>query len=453
MKASIWTTDALHRLEKTQTAEMVYRNTDVPTPAEKPHDLESGIVNIHPNIIYQNVGGIGGAFTDSSASLWASAPPETQAELIRSYFDPQNGIGYNFGRLTIGSCDFSVDDYTYVREGDMTLDSFSLSHDCQNIFPMVRAAQKYGNVRLFASPWSPPAYMKQNHSRIGGRLRDDCYGLWAKYIARYVDACRRENIGIWGLTLQNEPRHPQSWESCQFTPAEEAAFLGILARELTGSGVKLFCYDHCRERVLERAEYIFAHENAPYCDGIAHHWYSGSHFGELAMFRKEFPDKLLIASEECCAIPDGDDPALSDLSFAERYGRDLCGCFRSGVNCYCDWNLVLDEKNGPYHNREGRGCTADAPLHIDRRTGELRYRLSYYYIGHFSKFVRAGAKVIGCSTYDDDMDTVAFRNPDGKVAAVLLNRTDRDMPCILRMQEHITEFTLGAHSIVTAIIE
>ncbi len=452
MKATLFATDEHHRLSNLGTVEMVYKNTDTPTREEKSQDVEYHLVNVHPEVEYQTFGGIGGAFTDTAAAVWEQAPQGKRDEIARAYYDRQAGIGYSFARLCIGSCDYSVGDYVYVQEGDRTLSTFDLSHDINHVFPMVHAAQKYAEIRFLASPWSPPAYMKTNGARIGGKLKPEFYPLWAKHFRKYVEVCKACGIDIWGVTMQNEPRHHQIWESCQYTPDEEAAFLNFLGSEMEGSGVKLLCYDHCRERVLERADSIFGSVGGAYCDGIAHHWYSGTHFGELRAFRQRYPDKLSVASEGCCSLIHMGNPDAHDRAFAEKYAHDICGCFNNGVNCYCDWNLLLDGKNGPYHNRDGRGVDAVAPVSFDCETGELSYKLSYYYIGHYSKFVSPGARVVASSAYDSDVETVAFKNPDGTVAVVLLNRTDHDLPCILRMSDCVTETLLTAHSIMTALI-
>lgn len=451
MKATLWKSNLNTHLKNIGDLSFEYKNTDTPEGQKHVGDVEYALINLHPSVEYQTIGGMGGAFSESSASLWAQSSPATQNEVIKAYFDRENGIGYNFGRLSIGSCDFSIDDYSYVQENDYTLETFDVSHDKECIFPMVKEAMKYSQIKLMASPWSPPKYMKDNASLIGGKLKKDCYSLWAKYVKKYVEACRVEGLNLWGLTLQNEPRHHQMWESCQYTPAEEAEYLGVLGKELEGENVKLFCYDHCRERVFERAEYVFNHPNANYCDGIAHHWYSGTHFGELKALYKAYPNKLSIASEGCCAVGNGQNYKDLELGFAERYAEDICGCFANGVNYYCDWNLVLDENNGPSHNREGRDCTADSPMHIVN--DKVEYKLSYYYIGHFSKFIMPEAKVIASSSYDSSIDAVAFKNPDGKMVAVLLNRTDDDKTCILRIGDNIADVDLGAHSIITAVIE
>lgn len=454
MKAKIWKTDQTgNRLTNVGTFEMEYKNVDTIEAQNHPGDVEANLVNLHTDVEYQTFGGMGGAFTDSAATAWSRLPEDKKTQLIKAYFSREEGIGYTFGRLSIASCDFSKEDYTYVTEGDETLESFSLAHDDECVFPMVKEAEKYTPLTLFASPWSPPAYMKTSANRIGGHLKKEYYPLWAKYFKKYIEACKERGVEIWGVTVQNEPRHHQIWESCLYTIEEEADFLGYLGRELEGSGVKILCYDHCRERVLDRANGIIGSENGKYCDGIANHWYSGDHFGELNAFAQKYPDKLSVASEGCCAVPGQGIQAEWDLEFAERYAHDICGCFNNGLHYYCDWNLTLDEENGPYHNREGRGCSADVPVYCVNNKGELLYRLSYYYIGHYSKFIQPNAKRIGCSCYTDGIETIAFKNPDNTVACVLLNRTERSVYPIVRNKGYLQKVELLPHSIATVFIE
>jgi len=437
----------------TMECDMPYVDTDVNEIYGHPGDIEGNIINIHDDIEYQSVLGIGGAFSDSAANAWKNMPENMQEKLIEAYFDSEKGIGYNFGRLSIASCDFSTEDYTYVNEGDETLDSFDISHDKRAVFPMVKAAGKYADLVLLASPWSPPVYMKSNDTReYGGHLKKEYYSLWAKYFAKYIAACQAENISIWGVTLQNEPRHTQMWESCLYSVEEEIDFLGYLGRELAGSKTKILCYDHCRERVYERAKKIYESKNGIYCDGIAHHWYSGDHFGELKAFYERYPEKYNIASEGCCAIVGEGIQPERDLEFAERYGHDILGCFRNGLSAYCDWNIALDEKNGPYHNRKGRGCSAEAPVYCNKETGELVFRSSYYYIGHISKFVKRGAKVINASSYTESLDYCAFKNPDGEVVLIVMNPKDEELPLIVRLDGCVHKTEMPAHSIATFII-
>ena len=454
MKVTVYRSDALGRkLSDIGSFEMPFVDTDVNEVYGHPGDVEADVLNIHDDIEYQQVLGIGGAFTETAALAWLALPPDMRDKFIEAYFDRENGIGYNFGRLTIASCDFSAEDYTYVKEGDETLESFDVSHDSAAVFPMVSAAKKFSDLILFASPWSPPAYMKTNGDRIyGGHLKKEYYPLWAKYFAKYVDACKAYGIDVWGVTLQNEPRHTQMWESCLYSPGEEIEFLGYLGKALDGSGVKIFCYDHCRERVYERAKKIFESENGKYCDGIAHHWYSGDHFGEIKAATEKYPDKLNIASEGCCAIVGSGIKSECELEFAEKYAHDILGCFRSGLSAYCDWNLTLNENNGPYHNREGRGCSADAPVYCNSESGEIVFRLPYYYIGHISKFVQRGASVVNFSSYTDELDACAFKNPSGETVLVVMNGRDEEKKLIVRREGHIYKTEMPPHSIASFII-
>lgn len=453
MKIILYVTDQNgKRIEKTFEESMEYVNTDVIEEQGHPGDIESHILNIHSDIEFQTFGGIGGAFSDTSATVWSEMPDDKKKEFEKAYFDKKDGIGYTFGRLSIASCDFSTEDYTYVEEGDKTLDSFDISHDKKAVFPMVKAASKYADLKLLASPWSPPSYIKTNNSRIGGHLKKECYGLWAKYFRKYIEACRENGIDIWAVTMQNEPRHHQIWESCLYTPEEETEFLGYLGKEIEDTGVKILCYDHCRERVYERAKAIFESENGKYCDGIAYHWYSGDHFGELKAFYSKYPDKISVESEGCRAVQGSGIKEEYNLPFAEAYAHDICGCFNNGTHYFCDWNLLINENNGPFHNREGRGCSVDAPIYYVKEKNEIIYRLSYYYIGHYSKFTVPGAKVISVSSYSPNIEAVAFKNPDGRVACVALNRTNQKMPCIIRKDGYIKRIEIDAHSIVTAVI-
>ena len=138
---------------------------------------------------------------------------------------------------------------------------------------------------------------------------------------------------------------------------------------------------------------------------------------------------------------------------AERYAHDILGCFAHGVHYYCDWNLTLNEKNEPCHNRTGRGCSADAPVYCNKETGKLVFRLSYYCIGHISKFVQKGAKVVCYSSYTEKLECCAFKNPDRTVALVVLNKTGEDLPAYIRLSGCVYKTKIPRRSIATFIIE
>lgn len=452
MKTTIYLSNLENKITNLGEFEMEYKNRDFCEEQNHPGDVEGCLINIHDSVEYQTYGGIGGAFTESTQKALSEMSKDKQEEVFKAYFDKKDGIGYNFGRLSINSCDFSVEDYTYVKEGDTTLDSFDISHD-DEIFKNVKQASKYNDITLFASPWSPPAYMKNSGSRIGGHLKKEFYGLWAKYVAKYVDACKERGLNIWAVTMQNEPRHHQTWESCLYSTEEENELLGYLGKELQPKGVKILCYDHCRERAFERIDYMKQGKNGKYLDGVAHHWYSGPHFGELRAVYSKYPEAINVASESCVGVGKEGISEDSNLSTAEKFAFDVIGSFNNGLNFYCDWNLVLDEKNGPYHNRENRGAWVDALVYCDKTKNEVIYRLGYYYMGHISKFVEKGAKIVSSSSYTEDLTCCAFKNPDGKIVLVVLNRKDYSQYFIPRVDNCVHGVNIPAHSIITFVIE
>jgi len=191
--------------------------------------LETQIcVFIDPTKTFQTFLGIGGALTDASAETFAKLPSPKQQEILKAYFDADNGIGYTLARTNIHSCDFSSGSYTYVDEGDKELKSFSVAHDRQFRIPFIKqaVAATGGKLNIFASPWSPPAFMKDNNDMLhGGRLKPEFYQSWANYFVKFIRAYEKEGVPIWGVSIQNEPMATQKWESCIFSAEQERDFL------------------------------------------------------------------------------------------------------------------------------------------------------------------------------------------------------------------------------------
>lgn len=428
----------------------------------EPDSQEWGMVNIYDEVQYQEILGFGGAFTEASTLNLSSVSPEIRKKVMELYFDSKKGIGYSFCRSTINSCDFSEDFYSYDDvEGDFALEHFDISHDKETILPAIREAMEIADdFLIYASPWSPPAWMKTNGKMSkGGKLRKECQEVWANYVAKYIQEYEKEGVDIWGVTVQNEAKAEQGWESCFYTAGEERDYVtGYLkpAFEKMGLGDrKIFFWDHNKERVVDRAMETLCSQRARDCfDGIAVHWYSGDHFSALDITHQLFPDKYIIASEQCTGK--GKTPEQS----GEKYAHDIIGDLNNWVNAWVDWNMFLDEDGGPDHwkdEQKATGWTEDkiwvgeSPIVYDREKKELDIRSSYYYMGHFSKYIRRGAKRIGCSTYDSALESCAFLNKDGSIVCVVLNRTDADKKATLRYRRELADFTSKAHSIMTFI--
>jgi len=232
---------------------------------------------------FQTFIGIGGAITDASAETFAKLPKEKQKEILLKYYDAEKGIGYTLARTNIHSCDFSSGSYTYVDEKDAVLKSFSIAHDMEFRIPLIKQAiaESGGKLTLFASPWSPPAWMKDNNNMLkGGKLLPAYYQSWADYYVKFIKAYEAEGIPVWGISVQNEPMATQTWESCIYSGEEERDFIkNFLGPTLCKAGMKdkkLIAWDHNRDLLYQRASTVLDDpEAAKFVWGIGYQWYEG----------------------------------------------------------------------------------------------------------------------------------------------------------------------------------
>ena len=408
---------------------------------------EGQLIAIFPEIEYQEVKGFGGAFTEAASTTLDKLSKENREKVLKLYFDKETGIGYNFGRVHMNSCDFSLGNYTCVEDGDRTLETFNIKRDEESVIPMIKEAMEYGDIEILVSPWSPPPYMKTNgQMNRGGKLKEEYFELWSEYYVKFIEKYREKGINITTITVQNEPKATQSWDSCIYTAEEERDFVvNYLGKKMENIGVKILFWDHNKERVVERAKTVLANDvSKKYFSGIAVHWYSGDHFEQLEMFNKMFPDKDIVFSEGCYDYSLGESDTVK---IGEKYAHDMIGNFNNYCNIFCDWNLVLDEKGGPNH--VGNFC--DAPIMVDTKNDKVYIHDSYYYIGHMSKYVQKGAKRIGSSKWTSDLETVSFKNPDGSVVTVVLNMTNKEVSFAISINEQIVEVKSEARSISTYI--
>jgi len=438
-----------------------YRLTPTDTVAFKPLEPTSEgkvYIFVDPRKTFQPFIGIGGALTDAAAETFAKLPAARQDELITAYYSADRGIGYTLGRTNIHSCDFSSESYTYVTEGDRDLTSFSIAHDLRYRIPLIkRAMAASGNrLRLFASPWSPPAYMKDNNDMLhGGHLRPDYYRTWALYYTKFIKSYRQAGVPVWGLTIQNEPMATQRWESCIYQATDERDFLknylGPVMAEQGLRDVNIMVWDHNRDLIMQRAQTIFDDPAAAkYVWGIAFHWYedwSGGTqmYDNVALVHQLYPNKHILFTEGTPA--NFDSTAYGRWSLGEAYGRSMIHDFNSGTEGWTDWNILLDERGGPNH--VGNFCFA--PIHADTRTGKLIYTNSYYYIGHFSKFIRPGARRILASPSRSMLLTTAFVNADGTVVVVVMNPTSKGGDYNLAVGSASVQINARPHSIQTVV--
>jgi len=298
--------------------------------------------------------------------------------------------------------------------------------------------------------------MKDNNDMLhGGKLKPEFYQSWANYYTRFIREYERAGIPIWGISIQNEPMATQKWESCIFTAEDERDFLkNHLGPTMKRAGLadrKIIAWDHNRDLIYQRASTLLGDpQAAKFVWGIGFHWYepwSGGDpmFDNVRLVHETFPDKQMIFTEGC--VDSFNAEKLNEWKFGEQYGRSMINDFNNGTVGWTDWNVLLDERGGPNH--VGNFCFA--PVHANTKTGELTYLSSYYYIGHFSKFIQPGAKRIASSPSRSQLESTAFRNPDGTTTVIVMNTTEKSASYWLWADGNAAEVNSPPRSIQTLV--
>ena len=427
---------------------------------EKGQPVETEVVVfVDPTKTFQSYMGVGAALTDAAAETFYKLPKEKQEEFLTAHFDKEKGLGYTIARTNINSCDFSSASYTYVKEGDTALSSFDITPDRRYKIPFIKESIKAagGTLTFYGSPWSPPAWMKSNQDMLhGGKLLPQFNDSWALYYTKFIKAYEKEGIPVWGISIQNEPMATQRWESCLYTAEEERNFLvKHLGPTMHREGLKdkkIILWDHNRDLIYQRAQTYFKDpEVNKYAWGIGFHWYedwSGGKpmYDNIRRVYEAWPNKPLLFTEGCAESFNA--ARFKVWALGEEYGRSMINDFNNGMTGFTDWNILLDETGGPNH--VGNFCFA--PVHGDTRTGELIYTNAYYYIGHFSKFIKPGAKRIAAVPTRSQLLSTAFLNPDNSVVVVVMNESNITTRFYLWIDGKAVETLARPHSINSYII-
>lgn len=408
-------------------------------------------LELNRNKKYQKILGFGGAFTEAASYTLSQISPKNRLEVINAYFHPENGLGYTIGRVHIHSCDFALENYTYVDKNDISLESFDISRDHKWVIPLIKDAEQVANekIKLLASPWSPPAWMKSNNEmNNGGKLLEEYFDTWALYYTKFINAYQKENMSIWGITVQNEPAAIQVWDSCIYSGEEERDFiknhLGPTMHREGLEDINILIWDHNRDIVVERASTILSDpEAARYVWGTGIHWYVSEAFDKVGKVHELYPEKHILFTEGC---QEGG-VKLGEWFTGERYGRNIIGDLNHWVKGYLDWNLVLNENGGPNHVNN----LCDAPIIVDTVNDRLHYNSSYYYIGHFSKYIQPNAQRIDFNLSTDVLCVTVFENPDGSTVVVIMNETDEKRQLYIKDEGYGTIISSPEHSIQTLL--
>ena len=416
--------------------------------------IESQVVNIYPELSYETFEGFGGAVTEAAGYIYSLMNDEQKKKVIETYFSPEK-MNYRLVRVHMDSCDFSLGLYEAMSNSEDTeLKSFSFERTEKYILPMLEDAKKTAgeNLKLMLTPWSPPAFMKTNGKRTGGgKLKPEYRKLWAEYICRYIREFQNRGFAVQRISIQNEPKVVQTWDSCLFTAEEEKSFLrDFLYPTMKSHGfenIEVFIWDHNKERIYERVRDTVDEETREMVSGAAFHWYSGDHFEGLELVRRLYPELKLIMSESCLEYSIFDEKNIESVT--NKLCHEIIGDLNHGMCAFYGWNLLLDEKGGPNH--VGNYC--HAPFLYDVEKKKLLPQKTQEQYEMFSHFICPGSVRVQTTKFTEQIDTVAYRTPDGRIVLILLNKGKELEAVNIRLGKMVGSLLLPAGILAACEIE
>jgi glucosylceramidase len=407
--------------------------------------------------------GFGGCFNERGWTSLNALSEQDRESVMHELFDPTAGARFTYCRMPIGANDFATEAYSYDEtDGDFDLKHFSIEHDRQTLIPFIHAAQRYQpKLRLWASPWSPPTWMKRNHFYAEAKaypgmkengIRPDQIGhegedmfiqepryfdAYARYFGRFIDAYRAEGIGVGMVMPQNEFNSAQNFPSCTWTPEGLARFLHSLGPEMKKRDVEVFF------GTLERGdpklfETVMADKDAAsFIKGLGVQW-AGKN--ALPAIRREFPKLSIYQSEQECG--DG----ANSWSYTSYCWQLMKHYFRNGVSAYMYWNISTD-RNG----MSTWGWAQNSLVSVDTATKSFRYNHDYYLLKHLTHFVEVGATLLQTTGTCDD--ALAFRNPDGTIVLLVRNELSHAQLLQLQLSDRALAVQLPPDSVGTLAIK
>lgn len=417
--------------------------------------LFTSATNSNPTItvdtgrVYQSIDGFGYTLTGGSAYLINRLPSSDRAALVKELFSTDSAcIGISYLRISIGASDlssfvFSYDDNASPAQPDTALQYFSLAEDVYDLVPLLKQILAINpSIKILASPWSAPVWMKTNNSSIGGSLQPKYYNLYARYLVKYIQAMKAAGIPIDAITPQNEPMNPNNNPSMTMQAAEQAEFvknhLGP-AFQAAGLNTKIIVFDHnCGNPEYPLA--VLADPDAlKYVDGSAFHLYGGD-IRALSQVRNAYPSKNVYFTEQWVGGPSN---FGGDLGWA--IGNLIVGASRNWSRNVLEWNLAADPSYRP-HTIGGCGNCLGA-LTIG---SSITRNVSYYIIAHASKFVRPGSVRVD-TNIPPNLQNVAFRTPDGKKVLIVLNDSNTSQVFNIQFNGKIATASLDGGAVGTFV--
>nr|CAD7456880.1 unnamed protein product [Timema tahoe] len=396
-------------------------------------DATAVVFTVDRNTTYQEILGFGGSLTDSTAFNIRNLSEDVSENLLKTYFG-EGGAQYLYLRIPMGASDFSLHFYSYDDvENDVALDHFDLiDMDYDYKIPIVKQASELRGevIKLFTTPWTSPAWMKDSNDYMSGSLLKTYYQPWANYFIKYFDAYARENVSFWGLAPQNEPTvYRNNIPVMGWSAAQErdwvANYLGPTLVEAGYGGLKIMALDDNRNNLPDWVDVVLSDEAAAeYVSGIAVHWYQDTRTNDsvLEQTHEMHPDKFLFYTEACnlVRVKTSD---FGDWEIGEKYATSMMQAFNNWVSGWTDWNLAVNEDGGPATFGNKPDIFGYNAAIIVNSTGDEFYKQPpYYFQAHYSMFVPPGSVHIQLNNHNDGgLLHVAFLTPEETVVVILFN--------------------------------
>jgi glucosylceramidase len=417
-------------------------------------DTSSLVITVNAATQFQEMDGVGGSLTDSSAWLiWNKLNPSQQTMLMQQLFSPANGIGISFLRQPMGATDFSASgDYSYddmpAGQTDPNLASFSIAHDASCIIPLLRQALSVNpGIKVVALPWSPPAWMKTSGTMNGGNVDPSYFPSLSQYFVKYVQAYQQAGIPIYAVSAQNEPQYSTpDYPSVNLPAADESVFIAnYLGPALSDAGlrsVKIFAYEHNWDNP-GYAESVLGSSAGQYVAGSSFHCYAGDPSAQSTV-KTAFPGKDLWFTE-CSGITST--KFADDLVWNAEHL--LIGATRNWARSVSLWNLALDQNSGP-KNGTCTNCRGVVTIDDSVSPATVSFNVEYYILGHLGKFVAPSAHRIDSNTFGPgSVEDVAFQNPDGSLVLLVLNSGNTSSTFTVSSKGQTFNYTLPAGALAT----
>ena len=425
----------------------------------------SNTIIIDENQKYQEMDGFGASITEASAYLYQNNLSEEEKHAVmQALFSKENGIGISMLRQTIGASDHCVAPYNFapVSQAD-DLPNFDFSHELETIFPTVQdaIAVEGTRIKIIASAWSAPGWMKLNQSELGmyqnvrGTLLPSKYQAYANYLLKWIQNYENRGVDIYAITPNNEPDHASyDWPAMPMTHTEAQNLVAnYIYPTLRNAGIdsKIICWDHSYTTTNYKdgsypLEYFSDDDAYRTTDGSAWHWYEGDE-EVMSVVKKEYPDKDLWFTEGSggeWGYPKWKTAFLNQATSVINISRNWC-------KSIIYWNIALDENGGPdyyYDVNQGHDSTNRGLITISS-DGTWDYNVDYYTLGHVSKFVDPGAYRIDSTSLDNNIETVAFQNPDNSIILVMANLLSEDQSVKICWGNQMFNYNLPSESMLT----